>query len=133
MTNDKPAPPPPLRLPTNSVDRTAEKVGYFPNLEAWPRDKAGPPPSRDNIIAARALLGGNQSSKRELAVAAYLRPDALKYHTGQVALALQLVRGGSFNPLLNVVNRDLVRKWKLGEVDKVKIKLHRAVEWVILV
>jgi hypothetical protein len=92
------------------------------NLQGWPRDEAGPPPSRDNIIAARALLGSNEPSKRELAVAAYLRSDGLKYHTNQVARALQLVRGGALNPLLNVVNRDLVRKWKLGEVHKVKIE-----------
>jgi len=99
-------------------------TGSYANLKTWPRDKAGPPPSRDNIIAARALLASNASNgtKRELAVAAYLRPDALKYHTNQVALALQLVCGGSLNPLLNVANRDLERKWKLGRVHKVKIE-----------
>ncbi len=55
-------------------------------------------------------------------MAAYLRPDALKYHTNQVALTLQLVCGGSLNPLLNVANRDLDRKWRLGKVHKVKIE-----------
>jgi hypothetical protein len=97
-------------------------TGSYANLKAWPRDKAGPPPSRDNIIAARGLVGSNRPSKRELAVAAYLRSVALKYHTNQVALALQLVCGGSLNPLLNVANRDLERKWNLGKVHKVKIE-----------
>src|SRR5262249_29057607 len=35
---------------------------------------------------------------------------------------LQLVCGGSLNPLLNVANRDLDRKWQLGRGYKVKIE-----------
>ena len=96
-------------------------LGSYPQLKQWPK-AAGLPPTRDHIITARALGVGRPGTKRELAVAAYLRDDAGLYHTGVIAAALVRVVGGTFNPMLNVVNRDLYASMGLIKTPlKVKV------------
>ena len=98
-------------------------MGNYPKLKAWPA-KAGHAPDKVCIASARALLGSPRSagSKRELAIAAYLRADSGKYHVGLVADALMKVCGGSFNPLLNVINADIERSMGLGKCIKAKVE-----------
>jgi hypothetical protein len=95
-------------------------TGPYPQLKAWPK-AAGAAPSRDHIIMARALGVGRVGTKRELAVASYLRDDALSYNTGTIAAALQAVVGGTYNTLLNVINRDVCGAMNLGKCIKAKV------------
>jgi hypothetical protein len=76
-------------------------LASYPNLGAWPVS-AGPAPLPAHISIARAL-GMGPGTKRELAVAAYLRDDAGQYTLIQVADALRAVLGGEFNVQRNVV------------------------------
>ena len=99
---------------------TYETLGY-PNMSNWPVDTCGLPPSIFDIKRARAFAMGKPGTKRELAVAAYLRDTAAQYDTKAVAWALQQVIGGAFNPLLNVINADFVGSAKLGSVIKAKV------------
>jgi hypothetical protein len=94
---------------------------YGNKLKFWPK-AAGPVPTRDQLITARALLaGGRPASKRELAVAAYLRPQAGNYTTHQIGVALSTVFNNAFNEILNVVNIELVDTHRLCTATKVKI------------
>jgi hypothetical protein len=96
-------------------------MGSYPNLKKWPK-ACGAAPSRELILTARALAVGRDGSKRELATAAYLRPDAGQYHTGLVAAALQVVLGGKFNPIMNAVNHTLYRSMQvINPVIKAKV------------
>jgi hypothetical protein len=74
----------------------------YPNLAAWPVS-CGPAPLPTHILTARAL-GMGAGTKRELAVAAYLRDDAGQFTLVQVAEALRAVLGGEFNVQRNVAN-----------------------------
>ena len=76
-------------------------LASYPNLAAWPTS-AGPAPLPAHILTARAL-GMGPGTKRELAVAAYLRADAGQFTLIQVAEALRAVLGGEFNVQRNVV------------------------------
>ncbi len=96
-------------------------LGSYPKLKSWPT-KCGEAPSRDLIIMARGLAVGRPGTKRELAVAAYLRDCAGSFNTQLVAAALQHVVGGTFNPMLNVVNRDVCSGMGLGKVIKAKVE-----------
>jgi hypothetical protein len=71
-------------------------------LAAW-TVSAGPAPLRTHILTARAL-GMGAGTKRELAVAAYLRDEANQFTLSKVAEALRAVLGGEFNVQRNVVN-----------------------------
>ena len=99
---------------------TYESLGY-PNMSNWPVDTCGQPPTIFDIKRARVFAMGKPGTKRELAVAAYLRDTAAQYDTKAVAWALQQVIGGAFNPLLNVINADFVGSAKLGTVIKAKV------------
>jgi hypothetical protein len=96
-----------------------ETLGYG-NMTAWPQH-AGPPPSLDDIITARAMHIGKPGTKRELAIAAYLRECANTVPTGVVAAALQAVLKGDLNPLHNVANADFERSLQYGRVIKTKV------------
>jgi hypothetical protein len=76
-------------------------LASYPNLGAWPVS-AGSVPLPAHILAARAL-GIGPGTKRELAVAAYLRGEAGQFTLIQVAEALRAVLGGEFNVQRNVV------------------------------
>jgi hypothetical protein len=78
-----------------------DPLASYPNLAAWPVS-AGPAPLPAHILAARAV-GMGPGTKRELAVAAYLREDAGQFTLVQVAEALRAVLGGEFNVQRNVV------------------------------
>jgi hypothetical protein len=84
--------------PTNAAD---DVLAAYPNLQAWP-ESAGPAPLPMHILTARAL-GMGPGTKRELAVAAYLRDEAGQFTLVQVAEALRAVLGGEFNVQRNVV------------------------------
>ncbi len=103
-------------------DAACPFMSAYPRIKAWPA-KAGTAPDKVLIASARALLGSSRSagSKRELAIAAYLRADSGTYAVGLVADALQRVCGGSFNPLLNVINADIERNMNLGKCIKAKV------------
>jgi len=95
--------------------------GLYPQLTAWPRDAgAGKAPAKHLILAAMAL-GCGKRGKKVLALASYMRPDSHKYPTGAVAVALQTVCGGDFNPLHNVANIEFCHRLKLGVVSKTKV------------
>lgn len=100
-------------------------LGAYPKLKAWPK-AAGAAPTRMHIVMARALLNSPRAagSKRELAIAAYLRDDAASVNTHLVAKALADVVGGTLNPLLNVVNRDVAgaNGLNLGKCIKAKVE-----------
>jgi hypothetical protein len=101
---------------------------YAGALKRWPK-AYGPVPTRIELAKARALVGGRAGSKRELAVAAYLRPCAGSYTTGMVAWATKAVFNDTYNPILNVVNAELGADGaKLVNVVKTKIhpKGHKA-------
>jgi hypothetical protein len=74
----------------------------YPNLAAWPAN-AGPVPLQTHLLTARAL-GMGAGTKRELAVAAYLRDEAGQFTLTTVAEALRAVLGGEFNVQRNVAN-----------------------------
>jgi hypothetical protein len=78
-----------------------DPLASYPNLAAWP-PSAGPAPLPAHILTARAL-GMGPGTKRELAVAAYLRDEASQHTLVQVAEALRAVLGGEFNVQRNVV------------------------------
>jgi hypothetical protein len=80
---------------------TDDVVVSYPNLAAWPVS-AGPAPLPAHILTARAL-GMGPGTKRELAVASYLRDEASQFTLIQVAEALRAVLGGEFNVQRNVV------------------------------
>jgi hypothetical protein len=84
--------------PATSAD---DVLVSYPNLAAWP-ESAGPAPLPAHILTARAL-GMGPGTKRELAVAAYLRDEAGQYTLIRVAEALRAVLGGEFNVQRNVV------------------------------
>lgn len=108
------------------VDQPVDAVtGVYPGLKRWPA-KAGPVPSRVEIIMARAMLRSKIiGTKRELAAAAYLRLCANDYPVvGCIDLALQAVfTGSSLNPIMNAVNETLVRAY--GYVTPIKVKAGR--------
>jgi hypothetical protein len=79
----------------------ADPLASYPNLAAWPLS-AGPAPLPAHILTARAL-GMGPGTKRELAVAAYLRDEASQHTLVQVAEGLRAVLGGEFNVQRNVV------------------------------
>lgn len=113
-----------------AITKQAEKpvdavTGVYPGLKRWPA-KAGPVPSRAELIMARAMLRSKIiGTKRELAAAAYLRPCANDYSVvGCIDLALQAVfQGSSLNPIMNAVNETLVRAY--GYVTPIKVKAGR--------
>jgi hypothetical protein len=83
-------------------DKPSDDVlASYPNLAAWPAS-AGPAPLSAHILTAPAL-GMGAGTKRELAVAAYLRDEAGQFTLVQVAEALRAVLGGEFNVQRNVV------------------------------
>lgn len=97
---------------------TYEQLGYT-NMTAWPAD-CGAPPSPELIMQVRCLHIAKPATKRELALATYIRETALNYNTQQVAYALQQAMGGQFNPILNAVNITF-KYMKLGECVTAKV------------
>jgi hypothetical protein len=70
--------------------------GCYINLKRWPTKQAGPVPGRYELALAYAL-GVSQPgrpTKKVLATAAYLRPDAANYSVQRVTQALFEVLGG---------------------------------------
>jgi hypothetical protein len=101
--------------PTKAAD---DVLASYPNLSAWPTG-AGPAPLPAHILAARAL-GMGPGTKRELAVAAYLRCEAAQFTLIQVAEALRAVLGGELNVQRNVVKG--LKADGLVELNKVTIE-----------
>jgi hypothetical protein len=94
-----------------------EVLASYPNLAAWPVS-AGPVPLQTHILTARAL-GMGAGTKRELAVAAYLRDEASQFTLVQVGEALRAVLGGEFNVQRNVANS--LQSGGLVKINKVTV------------
>jgi hypothetical protein len=103
--------------PTANADQW---LSSYPNLKKWPK-AAGPAPTRLHIATARALNIWRGGTKHELAVAAYCRDDATEYSVKTVAVALQCVLGGVYNPIMNAVNADIDATYGYGKAHKVKV------------
>jgi hypothetical protein len=124
-------PPPPAEAAGKPKSKAARKeaageagkpaddvLGSYPNLGGWPAN-AGPVPSSKRILTARAL-GMGAGTKRELAVAAYLRDEANGFALSNVAEAVRAVLGGEYNVQRNVATG--LEAAGLAKINKVMVE-----------